>query len=96
LSTVREILANPVYTGHVIWGRAGSRYELADPDNAGLGKRRARARADPGSWSTSAGPVHPALVSAIDHLRANALVLRYDPRTRTLEASGKHPVRITI
>ena len=25
----------------------------------------------------------------IDHLRANALVLRYDPRTRTLETGGK-------
>lgn len=207
LSTVREILANPVYTGHVVWGRASSRYELADPDNAGLGERRTRARADPGSWSISARPVHTALVSeadfiavqnmraeradtthiyqlkglllcvlcgrrfeghwvnntpgyrcrhghssardpdtpraknaylredavlaklpllhhlltaaepatvitgapasaarpvppspeeVIDHLRANALVLRYDPRTRTLETDSEHPVRITI
>jgi len=32
----------------------------------------------------------------IDHMREHALVLRYDPRTRTLETGGEHPVRITI
>ena len=207
LGTVREILANPVYTGRMVWGRSRVDYELVDPANTGLGHRRTRRRASSDRWVISVPRPHPALVSepdfvivqnmratradarheyqlkgllrctlcerrfeghwvndvpgyrcrhghnsakdpgtprpknaylredrvlarlpllhhmltaaepaavitgapasaarpippspeeVIDHLRAHALELRYDPRTRTLETGSEHPVRITI
>ncbi|WP_370343314.1 hypothetical protein [Catenulispora sp. MAP5-51] len=49
-----------------------------------------------GASASAARPVAPSPEEVINHLRASALVLRYDPRTRTLETGGEHPVRITI
>ena len=49
-----------------------------------------------GATASAARLVPPNSEEVINHLRANALVLRYDPRTRTLETGGEHPVRITI
>lgn len=48
-----------------------------------------------GAPASAARPVPPSPEEVIDHLRASALMLRYDPRTRTLETGGEHPVRIT-
>jgi hypothetical protein len=49
-----------------------------------------------GATASAASPIPPTPEEVIDHLRARALELRYDPRTRTLETRGEHPVRITI
>ena len=49
-----------------------------------------------GAPASAARPVPPSPEEVIDHLRNHALKLRYDPRTRTLETGGEHPVRITI
>ncbi|MEY9928621.1 site-specific DNA recombinase [Catenulispora sp. GP43] len=49
-----------------------------------------------GATASAARPVPPSPEEVIDHLREHALVLRYDPRTRTLETGSEHPVRITI
>lgn len=49
-----------------------------------------------GAPASAARPIPPSPKEVIDHLRARALTLRYDPRTRTLETGSEHPVRITI
>ncbi|WP_194905984.1 hypothetical protein [Catenulispora rubra] len=40
-------------------------------------------------------PIPPSPEELTDHLHTHALVLRYDPRTRTLKTSSEHPVPIT-
>ena len=54
------------------------------------------AAANTGASASAARPIPPSPEEVIDHLREHALVLRYDPRTRTLETGSEHPVRITI
>ena len=49
-----------------------------------------------GAPASAARPIPPRPDEVIDHLRASALMLRYDPRTRTLETGSEHLVRITI
>ena len=49
-----------------------------------------------GASASAARPVPPSPEEVTDHLRASALILRYDSRTRTLETGSEHPVRITI
>ena len=49
-----------------------------------------------GATASAARPVPPTPEEVIDHLRAHALELRYDSRTRTLETGSGHPVRVTI
>lgn len=49
-----------------------------------------------GATASAARPIPPSPEEVIDYLRAHAIVLRFDPRTRTLETSSEHPVRITI
>jgi hypothetical protein len=49
-----------------------------------------------GATASAASPIPPTPEEVIDHLRARALELRYDPRTRTLETGSEHPVRISV
>jgi hypothetical protein len=49
-----------------------------------------------GAPASAARPVPSSPEEVIDSLRAHALVLRYGPRTRTLETGSEHPVRISV
>jgi len=86
LGTVREILANPVYTGRMVWGRSRVDYELVDPTNTGLGHRRTRHRASRDRWVISVPKPHPALVSEPDFITIQAM--------RAARADSRHEYRL--
>ncbi len=71
--TVQEILANPVYTGRMVWNRQRTERVLVDPANPGLGHREVRVWNSPADWVLSDQPVHPALVSAADFVAVQGL-----------------------
>lgn len=89
LSTVREILLNPVYTGRMVWGRSRTDRELADPDNPGLGHIEVRRRNTPDKWAISPPGAHQPLVSdagfiAVQNLRAERSDAKHGYRLRGL------------
>lgn len=49
-----------------------------------------------GASASATRPTPTSPEEVINYLRANALMLRYDSRTRTLETGREHQVRITI
>ncbi|GAA1992908.1 recombinase family protein [Catenulispora subtropica] len=51
--TVQEILANPVYTGHMVWNRVQTIRALVDLDNPGLGERETVRWNSPEEWVIS-------------------------------------------
>jgi site-specific DNA recombinase len=71
--TVQEILANPVYTGHMVWNRVRTDRVLVDPDNPGLGQREVVRWNAPEDWVISEHVVHTALVSEADFIAAQGL-----------------------
>ncbi|MCA2228838.1 recombinase family protein [Nonomuraea aurantiaca] len=66
LTTVRAILASPRYTGHEVWNRQPSAYDLMDTSNTGLGHRQVQRWSLPEDWVISERPAHEALVSQSD------------------------------
>ena len=71
--TAQEILANPVYTGRMVWNRQRTERVLVDPANPGLGHREVRVWNSPADWVLSDQPVHPALVSQADFVAVQGL-----------------------
>jgi hypothetical protein len=71
--TVQEILANPVYTGRMVWNRQRTDRVLIDPDNPGLGYRTVTVWNGPQDWVISEAVVHPALVAEADFVAVQGL-----------------------
>ena len=79
--TVQEILANPVYTGRMVWNRVQTVRVLVDADNPGLGERETVRWNSPEDWVISEHVVHPALVSETDFIAVQGLrAVREDAR----------------
>ncbi|WP_194920706.1 recombinase family protein [Catenulispora rubra] len=71
--TVQEILANPVYTGRMVWNRVQTVRVLVDPDNPGLGEREVVCWNSPDEWVISERVVHPVLVSEADFIAVQGM-----------------------
>jgi site-specific DNA recombinase len=79
--TVQEILANPVYTGRMVWNRQRTDRILVDPGNPGLGHREVTRWNNPEDWVLSERPAHPAIVSETDFVAVQGLrATRHDAR----------------
>src|SRR6185312_1374219 len=79
--TVQEILANPVYTGRMVWNRQRTDRVLVDPGNPGLGHREVTRWNNPEDWVLSERPAHPAIVSETDFVAVQGLrAMRHDAR----------------
>jgi len=70
---VQEILANPVYTGRMVWNRVQTVRVLVDPDNPGLGERELVRWNSPEDWVISEHVVHPPLVSEADFVAVQGM-----------------------
>ncbi len=62
-SAVRAILLNRRYTGHEVYGKQPTTYELIDPENPAFGDEKVQRWADASKWVVSNEPVHAPLVS---------------------------------
>lgn len=71
--TVQEILANPVYTGHMVWNRQRTDRVLVDADNPGLGYRTVTVWNGPQDWVISEAVVHPQLVAEADFVAVQGM-----------------------
>ena len=86
--TVQEILANPVYTGRMVWNRQRTERVLVDPANPGLGHREVRVWNGPADWVLSDTPVHPALVSEADFVAVQGLRAERDDAKHVYRLKG--------
>ena len=86
--TVQEILANPVYTGRMVWNRQRTERVLVDPGNPGLGHREVRVWNNPADWVLSDKPVHPALVSEADFVAIQGLRADRDDASHVYRLKG--------
>ena len=86
LTTVRAILANPVYTGRQVWGRTRTDHDLIDPANTALGHRDTARWNTPDQWIISAAPAHPALISEADFVAVQGM--------RATREDAKHPYQL--
>ena len=86
LTTVRAILANPVYTGRQVWGRTRTDHDLIDPANTGLGHRDTARWNTPDQWIISTAPAHAALVTEADFIAVQGM--------RATREDAKHPYQL--
>lgn len=86
--TVREILANPIYTGRMVWGRTRTDHDLLDPGNTGLGHCDVMRWNDPGQWVISERAVHPALVSEQDFVTVQGMRADREDAKHTYQLTG--------
>jgi hypothetical protein len=82
------ILANPVYTGRMVWNRQCTDRDLVDPDNTGLGHRDVRRWNAPDQWVISDLTVHPALVSETDFIAIQGLHAEREDAKHTYLLTG--------
>ncbi|GAA3252850.1 recombinase family protein [Nonomuraea helvata] len=88
LTTVRAILANPRYTGHEVWNRQPSAYDLIDTSNTGLGHRQIQRWSLPEDWVISERPAHEALVSQSDFVAVQGIRAPSGRSNRTYRLAG--------
>jgi site-specific DNA recombinase len=75
-STVREILHNPKYTGHMVWNRKA---------------RKKGGKVNPVTeWVLSEQPTHPAIITT-DQFAAAAAVARHRERSKSGSQPNQHP-----
>lgn len=83
IPTVQAILANPIYTGHAVWGRTIAEHELLDEDNLALGFTQHVHRTTPDQWVISLRLAHKALVSEEQFVAAQGV---HSPRPDQVHA----------
>lgn len=86
--TVQELLANPVYTGRMVWNRQRTERVLVDPANPGLGYREVPRWNSPEDWVISEKAVHPALVGEGDFVAVQGLRARREDARHEYSLSG--------
>ncbi|MFI6992174.1 recombinase family protein [Nonomuraea wenchangensis] len=88
LTTARAILANSRYTGHEVWNRQPSAYDLVDTSNTGLGQRQVQRWSPPEDWVIPERPAHEALVSQSDFVAVQDIRAPFGRSDRTYRLAG--------